>query len=66
MAEKYTKSLSDWSPVIPKKSSEKAEELMSVTARDARDVLNADNELKGWTGGSGKPQGPFGSQGRKF
>jgi hypothetical protein len=66
MAEKYTKSVGDWSPTIPKKSSEKAEELMSTTAQDAKDTMTGTNELKQWVGGSGKPPGPYGVQGRKF
>lgn len=65
MAE-YSKSVGDWAPTIPKKSSEKAEELMSVTASDAKDTMNATNELKQWVAGSGKPDGPYGVQGRKF
>jgi hypothetical protein len=62
----YKEGVSDWTPNVPKKSQEKAEELMSTEARDASDTMTGTNELKQWTGGSGKPPGPYGVQGRKF
>jgi hypothetical protein len=62
----YTKGVGDWSPTIPKKSSEQAEGLMGVTAQDAKDTMTGTNELKQWVAGSGKPDAPYGVQGRKF
>jgi hypothetical protein len=59
-------SVGDWNPTIPKKGSERAEQLMATEAQDAKDVLNATNELRQWVGGSGKPPAPYGVQGRKF
>ena len=67
MAEKYSKSVGDWNPGPGKKrSSEKADELMSTEASDAKDTMTGTNELKQWVGGSGTPPRPYGSQGRKF
>jgi hypothetical protein len=62
----YKKSVSDWTPNVPKKSSEKAEDLMSTEARDAKDTMTGTNELREWRAGSGKPPGPYGSTGHKF
>jgi hypothetical protein len=62
----YRTGVSNWTPSVPKKGAERAEGLMAVEARDAKDTMNADNELKAWVGGSGKPDGPYGVQGRKF
>jgi hypothetical protein len=39
---------------------------MSTEASDAKDTMTGTNELKNWVGGSGKPEGPYGVQGRKF
>ena len=67
MPEKYNKSVADWNPGPGKKRSEgKADELMSTEASDAKDTMSGTNELKQWVGGSGKPPGPYGVQGRKF
>lgn len=62
----YYEGVSDWNPNIPKKTQEKAEQLMNPEARDAAEVLDATNKLEQWVGGSGKPPGPYGVQGRKF
>ena len=51
---------------LRKKSSEKADKLMSTEASDAKDTMTGTNELKQWVGGSGKPPAPYGVQGRKF
>ena len=53
-------------PDVPKKSQEKAEQLMSTTASDAKDTMTGTNALKQWTSGSGKPPTPYGVQGREF
>jgi len=67
MAEKYNKSLSDWNPGPGKgRSQEKANELMSTEAQDAKDTMTGTNELKQWVAGSGTPPRPYGVQGRKF
>jgi hypothetical protein len=67
MAEKYTKSVADWNPGPGKgRDSGKNDALMSTEASDAKDTMTGTNELKQWTGGSGKPPGPYGVQGRKF
>jgi hypothetical protein len=67
MAEKYTKSVGDWNPGPGKgRDQGKANELMSTEARDAKDTMTGTNELKQWTGGSGKPPAPYGVQGKKF
>jgi hypothetical protein len=58
--------VSDWVPSVPKKSSERAEQLMATEASDAKDTMTGTNELKEWRSGSGKPPGPFGSAGHKF
>ena len=60
------KSYGDWTPTTPKKSSEKADQLMATEAFDAKDTMTGTNVLKEWTGGSGKPPGPYGVQGKKF
>lgn len=62
----YGSGVANWSPSVPKKSSEKAESLMSTDAKDASDTMTGTNELKNFVGGSGKPEGPYGVQGRKF
>jgi hypothetical protein len=66
MAKDYKSGVSEWSPSIPKKSSEKAEQLMSTEASDAKDTMTGTNELKEWRAGSGKPPEPYGSAGHKF
>jgi hypothetical protein len=58
--------VSDWVPSTPKKSSDKADQLMSTEASDAKDTMTGTNELKEWRAGSGKPPGPYGSAGHKF
>jgi hypothetical protein len=60
------KSYADWTPTTPKKSSEKADQLMATEASDAKDTMTGTNVLKQWVGGSGKPPAPYGIQGRKF
>jgi hypothetical protein len=62
----YGEGVANWTPSTPKKSSEKADELMSTEASDAKDTMTGTNELKGWVGGSGTPPRPYGTQGRKF
>jgi len=62
----YGTGVSNWTPSTPKKSSDKADSLMSTEASDAKDTMTGTNELKGWVGGSGKPDAPYGVQGRKF
>lgn len=62
----YSKSVGDWTPSTPKSSSDKANALMGVTAEDAKDTMTGTNELKQWVSGSGKPDAPYGIQGRKF
>lgn len=62
----YGSGTANWTPSVPKKSSDAAEKLMSTEASDAKDTMTGTNELKGFVGGSGKPEGPFGVQGRKF
>jgi hypothetical protein len=39
---------------------------MSTEASDAKDTMTGTNELKQWVAGSGKPDAPYGVQGRKF
>jgi hypothetical protein len=63
---KYGGSKGDWTPDVPKKSQEKAEQLMSTEASDAKDTLAGTNVLKQWIGGSGKPPAPYGVRGREF
>jgi hypothetical protein len=63
---KYGGSKGDWTPDVPKKSQEKAEQLMSTEASDAKDTLAGTNVLKQWVGGSGKPPAPYGVRGREF
>ena len=62
----YGSGVANWAPSTPKKSGEKADQLMSTEASDAKDTMTGTNELKNWVGGSGKPEGPYGVQGRKF
>ena len=62
----YGTSVSNWTPSTPKSSSDAAEKLMSTEASDAKDTMTGTNELKNFVGGSGKPDGPYGVQGRKF
>jgi hypothetical protein len=62
----YKSGVSDWSPGTPKKSSERAEQLMSTEASDAKDTMTGTNELKEFRAGSGKPPEPYGSAGHKF
>jgi len=62
----YSTSRGDWVPDVPKKSQEKAEQLMSTTASDAKDTMTGTNALKQWIGGSGKPDTPYGVKGREF
>lgn len=40
--------------------------LMSPNAVEDPDTVTGDNPQKAWIGGSGKPTGPFGPQGRNF
>lgn len=60
------KSYADWTPTTPKKSGDKADQLMSTEASDAKDTMTGTNVLNQWVGGSGKPPAPYGIQGRKF
>lgn len=63
----FTKSRGNWDPGAgPKESSGRVDELMATTAKDAPDTCNADNELKQFTGKSGKPPGMLGSKGKEF
>jgi hypothetical protein len=62
----YKSGVASWSPSTPKKGADRAEQLMSTEASDAKDTMTGTNELKQWVGGSGKPEGPYGVQGRKF
>jgi hypothetical protein len=62
----YSSSKGDWTPDVPKRSQEKAEQLMSTEASDAKDTLAGTNALKAWVGKSGKPPTPYGVQGREF
>ena len=62
----YGTGVADWSPSVPSKGTERAEDLMSTEAKDAKDTMTGINELKQWVGGSGKPPAPYGVQGRKF
>jgi hypothetical protein len=62
----YGSGVANWTPSTPKSSTEKAEKLMSTEASDGKDTMTGTNELKNFVGGSGKPEGPYGVQGRKF
>lgn len=51
----------------PSKASEnKDNKLMSPNAKEDQETVSGDNPQKAWRGGSGKPSGPFGLQGRNF
>lgn len=50
----------------PKNSDAVKEKLMSPHAVEDQDTVTGDNAQKAWIGGSGKPSGPFGPQGRGF
>lgn len=41
-------------------------QLMSPNAKEDPETVTGDNPQKAWLGGGGKPQGPFGPQGRNF
>jgi hypothetical protein len=58
--------VSNWTPSTPKKSSDSSDKLMSTEASDGKDTMTGSNELRQWVGGSGKPEAPYGVQGRKF
>ena len=61
----YGSRVSNWTPSAPKKSSD-SDKLMSTEASDGKDTMTGSNELRQWVGGSGKPEAPYGVQGRKF
>ena len=62
----YGSGVSNWTPSTPKKSSDSSDKLMSTEASDGKDTMTGSNELRQWVGGSGKPEAPYGVQGRKF
>ena len=66
MAEKYSKSVGDWNPGPgKKKASEKADELMSTEASDAKDTMTGTNSSSSGLAAA-EPARPYGTQGRKF
>lgn len=44
----------------------KNDQLLQPNAKDDPECISGDNPQKPWTGGSGKPKGPFGQQGKNF
>lgn len=40
--------------------------LMSPNAKEDPETVSGDNPQRAWVGGSGKPKGPFGQQGKNF
>lgn len=48
----------------PPSGNARAEKLMSPNAKETPEMVNGSNDLKQWTGKSGKPSGPFGQRGR--
>lgn len=59
-------SMKNWNPGAGKGANEAAKnKLLSTEAREAKYVQDT-NELKDYVGKSGKPKGPFGTQGKGF
>lgn len=56
-------SVSDW---MPKKPTKTNSSLMEPNAKDNPDSLTPESQYKQALGGTGKPKGPFGKQGREF
>lgn len=52
--------------IDPSNAPDATNKLMSPNAKDDPETLSATNEQKAWIGGSGKPSGPFGQQGKNF
>jgi hypothetical protein len=50
----------------PSSKKDNTDKLMSPNAKEDPETVTGDNPQKAWIGGSGKPQGPFGPQGRNF
>lgn len=60
------KNAADWQPKMPTKENK---DLMSPNAKDNPDCIPGPADGGGYKqtlGGSGKPSGPFGKQGREF
>jgi len=52
--------------IDPSNASDNTKKLMSPNAKEDPDTVTGDNPQKEWLGKGGKPQGPFGQQGRNF
>jgi hypothetical protein len=52
--------------IDPSNAPDKNKKLMSPNAKEDPETVTGDNPQKEWVGGSGKPKGPFGQQGKNF
>lgn len=52
--------------IDPSNAPDISKKLMSPNAKEDPDTVTGDNPQKAWVGGSGKPKGPFGQQGKNF
>lgn len=52
--------------IDPSGASSNTKKLMSPNAKEDDRCVTGDNPQKAWVGGSGKPKGPFGQQGKNF
>jgi len=52
--------------IDPSNSSSNTRKLMNPNAKDDPECMTRDNPQVAWEGGSGKPKGPFGQQGKNF
>lgn len=60
-------SIAGWNPGNGGADAEsKKAKFFSTEAHDAKDTMNATNDLKPHSGKSGTPKGPFGQKGKEF
>lgn len=52
--------------IDPSSASDNSKRLLSPNAKEDAECVTGDNPQKAWIGGSGKPKGPFGQQGKNF
>ena len=52
--------------IDPSNAPDNTKKLMSSNASDDPECMTDTNDQKAWVGGSGKPQPPYGQQGKNF
>ena len=52
--------------IDPSNAPDNTKKLMNPNAKEDPECVSGDNPQKAWIGGSGKPSGPYGQQGKNF